>query len=90
MLGKCVERKRHRHEEEYARVATKRHPFTVMASTLTFVVGFDFLLELLHLLIALLLLLLTPQGQRSKIGFVFRLLLLVFTHQRVLVVIGDP
>lgn len=57
---------------------------------LTFVVGFDFLLELFHLRIAwFLLLLLAPQGQRTEIGFVFRLLLQVLTHQRVLVVIGD-
>ena len=59
------------------------------ASPLTFVVGLDFLLELLHLLVALLLVLLPAEGQRAEIGFVLRLLLLVLTHQRVLVVIGN-
>lgn len=65
------------------KATSRKHP-------LTFVVGFDFLLELFHLLIAFLLFLLAPEGQRSKIGFVLGLLLLIFTHQRVLVVIGDP
>ncbi len=57
---------------------------------LTFVVGFDLLLELFHFHVALALVLAPLERQRSKVaGLVLRFLLLVLADQRVLVVVGD-